>query len=120
MDQAISMLAQKGTGKLIRFKPLSAETVSLPQGFVSSFVCLMLIAICSMTFVVAHSLVASNKYVTASTNYNMRYNLFVMLYVLNTAYSVAECRFASLLLGKYLHLKDFLTLITLRDVQVVY
>jgi len=37
MDQAISMLAQKGTGKLIRFKPLSAETVTLPKGYV--FVC---------------------------------------------------------------------------------
>jgi galactokinase len=34
MDQAISMLAQRGMGKLIHFHPLSAADVRLPPGCV--------------------------------------------------------------------------------------
>eukprot|EP01121_Diplochlamys_sp_Union-15-3_P020969 TRINITY_DN8357_c0_g1_i1.p1 TRINITY_DN8357_c0_g1~~TRINITY_DN8357_c0_g1_i1.p1 ORF type:complete len:472 (+),score=69.66 TRINITY_DN8357_c0_g1_i1:37-1452(+) len=74
MDQAISFLAERGKASKIEFNPLKATLLELPEG---------------ATFVVANSLVESNKYVTASTCFNMR---------------VVECRLAAILLAKKLGL----------------
>jgi len=55
MDQAIAMLATKGTAKLIEFNPLRAHDTKLPDGAV---------------FVIAHSLAEANK--AASSHFNCR------------------------------------------------
>ncbi|KAH3764308.1 galactokinase 2 [Pelomyxa schiedti] len=58
MDQAISLLAEKGSAKYIGFHPnLHTENVSLPNNAV---------------FVIVNSLVESDKYKSATTCYNMR------------------------------------------------
>jgi len=55
MDQAIAMLATKGTAKLIEFNPLRAHDAKLPPGAV---------------FVICHSLAEANK--AASSHFNCR------------------------------------------------
>jgi len=72
MDQSISMMAEKGKAKLVDFNPLGVQDVHLPAGAV---------------FVIANSLVTSDKKVTAPRNYNLR---------------VVECRLASVLLNQEL------------------
>jgi len=74
MDQAISLLAQTGTAKLIEFNPLTTFDVNLPSG---------------ASFVICNSLVESTKYLTAGTNYNMR---------------VLECKLGTAILAKSLGL----------------
>lgn len=69
MDQSISMMAEKGKAKLVDFHPLAVHDVNLPKGAV---------------FVIANSMVTSDKKVTAPRNYNLR---------------VVECRLASVLLN---------------------
>jgi len=69
MDQSISMMAERGKAKLVDFHPLAVHDVNLPQGAV---------------FVIANSMVTSDKKVTAPRNYNLR---------------VVECRLASVLLN---------------------
>lgn len=65
MDQAISVMGERGAAKLIDFNPVRASDVVLPK---------------SGSFVVANSLTESKKAETASTNYNNR---------------VVECRLAA-------------------------
>ncbi|KAL2920844.1 Galactokinase, partial [Bienertia sinuspersici] len=72
MDQAFSVMAQIGFAELMDFNPVRATDVNLPAG--GSFV----IAHCP------HSLIESQKAVTATTNYNNR---------------VVECRLAAIVLG---------------------
>ena len=55
MDQAIEILASKGTAKLIEFNPLMAHDVTLPAGAV---------------FVIANSCAESNK--AAGSDFNTR------------------------------------------------
>ena len=55
MDQAIEILAEKGSAKLIEFEPLRASNVTLPPG---------------ATFVVANTLEEKNK--AASNDFNTR------------------------------------------------
>lgn len=55
MDQAIELLAEKGSAKLIEFNPLQSFNVKLPEGAM---------------FVIANSLAESNK--AAGSDYNMR------------------------------------------------
>lgn len=55
MDQAIEILARKGTAKLIEFNPLRTYDVSLPS---------------SAVFVISNSLAESNK--AAGADYNTR------------------------------------------------
>ena len=55
MDQAIEILAEKGSAKLIEFNPLTTYNVTLPQG---------------ATFVVANTLEEKNK--AASNDFNTR------------------------------------------------
>ena len=65
MDQAISVLGQRGQAKLVEFNPVRASPVSLPAGH---------------TFVIANCLAVSEKAVSAATQYN---------------YRVVECRLAA-------------------------
>lgn len=69
MDQAISVMGERGAAKLIDFNPVRASDVVLPK---------------SGSFVVANSLTESKKAETASTNYNNR---------------VVECRLAAMVLA---------------------
>lgn len=69
MDQATSFLGEEGCAKFIEFAPVRATTVQLPSGGV---------------FVIANSLVAAHKYVTAGSCYNKR---------------VVECRLAARLMA---------------------
>ncbi|CAM6084485.1 unnamed protein product [Calypogeia fissa] len=69
MDQAISVMAEKGVAKLIDFDPIRASDVVLPS---------------KGAFVIANSLTVSSKAVTAATNYNNR---------------VVECRLAAMVLA---------------------
>ena len=55
MDQAIEILARKGTAKLIEFNPLRTYDVELPEGAV---------------FVIANSCAESNK--AAGSDFNTR------------------------------------------------
>eukprot|EP00301_Raphidiophrys_heterophryoidea_P026217 c8998_g1_i2.p1 GENE.c8998_g1_i2~~c8998_g1_i2.p1 ORF type:complete len:286 (+),score=75.04 c8998_g1_i2:776-1633(+) len=70
MDQAISFLAEQGVAMRIRFDPLSASPVSIPQGGM---------------FVVSNCLVESNKAETAHLQFNKR---------------VVECRLACLIVSQ--------------------
>jgi len=65
MDQAISIMGQRGLAKMVDFNPIRTRDVKLPHGF---------------TFVIANSLAVSNKAETADARYNLR---------------VVECRLAS-------------------------
>ncbi|XP_027338933.1 galactokinase-like [Abrus precatorius] len=90
MDQAISVMGKAGFAELIDFNPIHATDVELPAGG---------------TFVIAHSLAASEKAVTAATNYNNR---------------VLECNLASIVLGIKLGMKPqeaILKVKTLSDVE---
>jgi N-acetylgalactosamine kinase len=75
MDQAISVLANKGEASLIEFNPLVSQPIVLPGGVV---------------FVIANSLTQSTKLLTQATCYNKR---------------VVECRFAVAYLAKVLGLQ---------------
>ena len=71
MDQAIEILAEKGSAKLIEFEPLRTFNVTLPPG---------------ATFVVANTLEEKNK--AASNDFNTRvvecrWVLLVLLYYVN-------------------------------------
>ena len=77
MDQAISMMAEEGFAKLVHFNPIRTESIEIPPGY---------------SFVVANSLVTSNKKETSETNYNLR---------------VIECRLASAILGKELNINGW-------------
>ena len=70
MDQAISVMADRGSAKLIRFNPVRGTKVKLPK---------------EATFVIANSIVESRKAETASGKYNLR---------------VLECMLASFVLAK--------------------
>ena len=86
MDQAISLMAEKGSAMLIHFDPLKTVSRVLPT---------------DVDFIIANSLVESNKRVTAATNYNLR---------------VVECRLAAKLLGKMTSMNHEI-IHTLRDFQ---
>lgn len=89
MDQAISMLAQRGCALHIVFDPLAVRTV-VPMAPAMSVVCV-------------DTCVKSIKTATAATGYNMR---------------VVECRFAALVLAKRMGLAGWDTRVRrLRDVQ---
>jgi N-acetylgalactosamine kinase len=85
MDQTISLLAQHGVAKHIQFHPTRTTTVHLPQG---------------SSWLVAHTLVESQKQRTAATKYNKR---------------VIECRFAGIVLARALGITD--TNLTLKQLQ---
>ncbi|MEW5298116.1 MAG: hypothetical protein WDW38_001147 [Sanguina aurantia] len=90
MDQAISVMAQRGVACYVEFNPTRATAVSLPEGG---------------TFVIANSLAHSHKADTAATRYNLR---------------VVECRLASAFLAIALGVKPAPALSeyqTLRDVE---
>ena len=72
MDQAISIMGQPGTAKLVSFNPVGVADVALPADAV---------------FVVANSLAVSKKAETADVHYNLR---------------VVECRVAAAALGRAL------------------
>ena len=72
MDQAISIMGQPGTAKLVSFNPVAVADVALPPDAV---------------FVVANSLAVSKKAETADVHYNLR---------------VVECRVAAAALGRVL------------------
>lgn len=72
MDQAISVMGQRGLAKVVHFNPVRTDDVKLPDGAV---------------FVIANSLTVSNKAETAHTRYNLR---------------VVECRLAAMLMAKRL------------------
>ncbi len=65
MDQAISIMGQRGLAKVVHFNPVRTDDVALPAGG---------------AFVIANSLTVSNKAETAHTRYNLR---------------VVECRLAA-------------------------
>ena len=65
MDQAISIMGQRGLAKVVHFNPVRTDDVALPPGG---------------AFVIANSLTVSNKAETAHTRYNLR---------------VVECRLAA-------------------------
>jgi N-acetylgalactosamine kinase len=69
MDQAISIMGQRGLAKVVHFNPVRTDDVALPGGGV---------------FVIANSLTVSNKAETAHTRYNLR---------------VVECRLAACVLA---------------------
>jgi len=69
MDQAISVMGERGLAKLIEFGPVRASDVVLPPG---------------CTFVIANSLTVSKKAETAAGRYNLR---------------VLECRLAAVLMA---------------------
>ena len=69
MDQAISVMGERGLAKLIEFGPVRASDVVLPPG---------------CAFVIANSLTVSKKAETAAGRYNLR---------------VLECRLAAVLLA---------------------
>lgn len=72
MDQAISVMGQRGLAKVVHFNPVRTDDVKLPS---------------DAAFVIANSLTVSNKAETAHTRYNLR---------------VIECRLAAILLAKRL------------------
>lgn len=90
MDQAISIMGEKGFAKLIDFNPVKAHSVPLPLGG---------------TFVIANSVVESLK---AESGTEGRYNLRVL-----------ECTLASMVLGLSMGLpkEKAFALKTLKDVQ---
>ena len=87
MDQAISFLARENHGSRIDFDPLTATPCELPT---------------DGCFVVANSLVESNKYITASSCFNVR---------------VMECILAARLLAKTLGIASWASIRTLKSVQ---
>lgn len=82
LDQSASVFALKGSGMLITFKPsLSATNVAFPTTLTPGR---------SLVFLIAQSLVAADKHVTAPVCYNLR---------------VVECTLAALVLAKVFGLK---------------
>lgn len=91
MDQAISVMGQRGLAKVVHFNPVRTDDVRLPAG---------------AAFVIANSLTVSNKAETAHTRYNLR---------------VVECRLAAMLMAKKLGkaLAEALKFKTLGEVEKV-
>ena len=89
MDQAISIMGQRGLAKVVHFNPVRTDDVALPSGGV---------------FVIANSLTVSNKAETAHTRYNLR---------------VVECRLAAAMLALALGAtpEAALAIRTLREVE---
>eukprot|EP00049_Salpingoeca_infusionum_P019048 m.359901 g.359901 ORF g.359901 m.359901 type:complete len:457 (+) comp18808_c0_seq1:152-1522(+) len=87
MDQSISIMAEKGTAKLIQFNPIRATDVALPEGGI---------------FVVSNSCVEAHKYVSAGSCFNKR---------------VVECRAAAQVLAKALKLDNASSFVRLGAVQ---
>eukprot|EP01080_Neovahlkampfia_damariscottae_P012611 gene12611-6516_t len=77
MDQAISIMGEKGVAKYVKFDPLEAFSVEIPK---------------NVSFVISNSLVVSNKKDSAEKNYNMR---------------VIECRLGSAIIGYKLKCKGW-------------
>ena len=69
MDQAISIMGERGVAKLVDFNPVRASDVKLPEG---------------AAFLIGNCLAVSQKAVTAHDRYNLR---------------VVECRLASIVLA---------------------
>ncbi|KAL6075222.1 Galactokinase [Balamuthia mandrillaris] len=90
MDQAISFLAESGKAKKIDFDPLRSRNVALPKG---------------VSFVIASSMVESNKYATAESGYNMR---------------VVECRLAAVVLAKAIQMPEWKSVRRLIDLHRYY
>ena len=94
MDQSISIMAPKGSALLIDFYPsLNATPISLPESKPAPM------------FVIANTMVTSDKHVTAPKNYNLR---------------VVECRLSAAILAKKLGLSIANTLPTLKQVHEAY
>ncbi|KAJ3147513.1 galactokinase [Geranomyces variabilis] len=97
MDQSISIMAPAGSPLIIHFVPkLSADRIVFPKSKSAP------------VFVIANSLVVSNKHVTAPIHYNLR---------------VVETRIAAAVLYKYMKgpaLAADAKLLTLRDLQDTY
>lgn len=88
MDQAISLLARKGSALHIQFDPIRVAPVPLSP---------------DVAVVIVDSNVVSLKYATATTGYNLR---------------VVECRFAAVVLAKRLGIPEWDTRVRrLRDLQ---
>jgi len=88
MDQAIEVLAKKGSAKLIEFGPLRATDVSLPVG---------------AKFVIANSTAECNK---ADVNGGSKFNV-----------RVVECRMAAKVLGKSMKIEGWKSISKLGDLQ---
>jgi galactokinase len=98
MDQTASVFGVKNSALAIHFYPkLEVESVPFPKAPNADL---------DPVFVISHSLVVSDKHVTAPVCYNLR---------------VVECRFASLMLAKT-HLKtdDWKSVMTMREFQERY
>jgi len=88
MDQAIEILAKKGSAKLIEFNPLRTTDVTLPKG---------------AKFVIANSTSQCNKAdVGGGSKFNVR---------------VVECRMAAKILGKTMQLENWRSISKLGDLQ---
>jgi galactokinase len=101
MDQSISVMAVQGSALLIDFYPqLDAQVVELPTSTRTDGVIKE-----KAVFVIANSLVTSNKHVTAPRNYNLR---------------VVETRLAAALMVKKLGLANLDKINTLKQVHEQY
>jgi len=89
MDQAIEILAKKGSAKLIEFGPLRSTDVTLPSG---------------AKFVIANSTAECNK---ADINGGSKFNV-----------RVVECRIAAKVLGKSMQVEEWRSISKLGDLQV--
>ena len=89
MDQAISIMGERGVAKLVDFNPVRASDVKLPEG---------------AAFLIGNCLAVSQKAVTAHDRYNLR---------------VVECRLASIVLAMELGVSqaEALGYSTLSEVQ---
>lgn len=72
MDQAISLLAEKGTAKLIEFNPLKTYDVKLPEGYILYVLIIFLLLYLRASFVIANCLVESHKQLMGSKQFNLR------------------------------------------------